>query len=128
MILTIRTDKPEAEIGLYQAFSQKAYKKWQAHKELSATMHSVIKELLTAQGLDWKDIEGVIYFEGPGSFTGLRIGASVANALAVSNKIPVTSQGGQNWIEEGIKFLVDGKAGIALPEYGSEPHITSRKK
>ena len=47
MILSIRTDKPEAEIGLFSADGQKlVYKTWQAHRELSSTILVVIKELL----------------------------------------------------------------------------------
>ena len=128
MILTIRTDKPETEIGLYQGATPRAYKKWLAHRQLGATIHEEIKELLDSIELDWKDIEGVVYYKGPGSFTGLRIGASVANALAASSNIPLTNQGGQNWIEIGLKTLAKGQNEIALPEYGSEPHTTTPKK
>lgn len=128
MILTIRTDNPQAEIGLYDGFNQRAYKTWQAHRELGSTVHVVIKELLDSVDLSWKDISGVVYFKGPGSFTGLRIGASVANALAASNDIPVACVGGENWMEAGIKSLSKNKKIVALPEYGSEPHITSQKK
>lgn len=128
MILTIRTDKPEAEVGLYEGEQQKAYKKWQAHRELGLTIHIVIKELLDKEYIGWSDIKGVIYFKGPGSFTGLRIGASVANALAVSNNIPVASQDGEEWIENGIKSLSKNQETAALPEYGSEPHVTAQKK
>jgi tRNA threonylcarbamoyladenosine biosynthesis protein TsaB len=37
------------------------------------------------------DIEGVVCFKGPGSFTGLRIGLTVGNALAYAQNIPVVA-------------------------------------
>lgn len=129
MILTIRTDKPEAEIGLYENADQAAYKKWQAHRELGATIHKAIKELLDSQNKTWNDIRGVIYFKGPGSFTGLRIGASVANALAESNQAPIVCRNGEDWIEDALSSLAQGgNDRTALPEYGSEPHVTAPSK
>lgn len=128
MILTIRTDKTEAEIGLFQGVNELAYKKWQAHRELGATIHKAVKELLDSQGKDWNDLEGIVYYKGPGSFTGLRIGAALANALAYGNSIPISSQHGENWISEGIKALKRGKNKVALPEYGSDAFTTRPKK
>jgi tRNA threonylcarbamoyladenosine biosynthesis protein TsaB len=128
MILTIRTDKPEAEIGLYQGRKEIAYKTWQAHRMLSTTVHKVIEELLQAAGKSWSDIRGIVYYEGPGSFTGLRIGAAVANALTYALGIPVSTNHGANWQEKGIEALDSGVNLPAIPQYGSEPHITRQKK
>jgi tRNA threonylcarbamoyladenosine biosynthesis protein TsaB len=129
MILTIRTDNPEAEIGLYESGQQVAYKKWQAHRELSSTIHKVIYELLESAGKEWADIAGIIYFKGPGSFTGLRIGASVANALAESNNAPISNQNSEDWIGQGLKALAGNETDqAAIPEYGGEPHVTAQKK
>jgi tRNA threonylcarbamoyladenosine biosynthesis protein TsaB len=128
VILTIRTDKPEAEIGLFENSKRLTYRKWHAHRELSATIHKVIKELLDQQNKDWRDITGIIFYKGPGSFTGLRIGASVANAISTASGTNLVSQNGEKWIELGIERLEEGKNETALPEYGSDPHITKPKK
>jgi tRNA threonylcarbamoyladenosine biosynthesis protein TsaB len=128
MILTIKTDQPLAEIGLYDGSDQTGYKSWEAHRELSSTIHVVIKDLLDAAGKDWSDINGIVYFKGPGSFTGLRIGASVANALAAANSASVSNKNGEDWIDEGIAAVQSGKNEPAVPEYGSAPHITVQKK
>ena len=80
LILTIRTDKPEAEIGLFEDNKQLAYEMWQAHRELSDTIHKKIEKLLKSQKKDWQNIDGIVCFKGPGSFTGLRIGLTVGNA------------------------------------------------
>lgn len=129
LILTIRTDKPEAEIGLYESDRQLAYTAWEAHRQLAETLHQRIADMLTAQGRAWVDVEGIIVFEGPGSFTGLRIGLSVANALAYAQTVPIVATGGGNWLADGQHRLAAGENdSLAMPEYGALPHITQAKK
>lgn len=52
----------------------------------------MIDELLKKHGLKVGDLSSIEVFEGPGSFTGLRVGAAIANALAYSLKIPINSK------------------------------------
>lgn len=40
----------------------------------------------------WKELEGIEVETGPGSFTGLRVGVSVANALGFALGIPVNGK------------------------------------
>lgn len=128
LILTIRTDKPDAEVGLYSGNQQLNYEVWQAHRELSRTIHAKIAELLSGQGKTWQDLGGIVCLKGPGSFTGLRIGLTVANALAYGLGIPVVAEQGA-WIEQGIVRLERGEHdALALPEYGSPAHVTLPKK
>jgi tRNA threonylcarbamoyladenosine biosynthesis protein TsaB len=128
-ILTLRTDKPEAELGLYLGERQIAYQRWQAHRALAETIHIKLEKLLASQAKNLYEVEGVVVFKGPGSFTGLRIGLSVANALAASLNIPIISANGDLWIAEGLNRLIAGEdERIVLPEYGSPPHITKPKK
>ncbi len=129
MILTIRTDKPEAEVGLFDSGQKLAYEKWQAHRQLSETIHKKISELLKEQKADWSNIKGIIAYSGPGSFTGLRIGASVANSLAESLEIPVIGSTGDDWIKQGIEKLKRGENNkIIVPEYGRGARITQPRK
>lgn len=48
-----------------------------------------INDLLTTMGVKLSQVELVTVSIGPGSFTGLRVGVSVAQALAWANDIPV---------------------------------------
>ncbi|QQS20418.1 tRNA (adenosine(37)-N6)-threonylcarbamoyltransferase complex dimerization subunit type 1 TsaB [Candidatus Saccharibacteria bacterium] len=128
-MLTLRTDKPEAEIGLYDGETQLGYESWQAHRELAETIHTKIKQLLEGYDKSWHDIQGLVVFEGPGSFTGLRIGLTTANALAQSLNIPIIASQNPKWIETGVKKLIRGENDrIALPFYGAPVHITPQKK
>ena len=129
IILTIRTEKPEAEIGLYDGATQLAYETWHAHRELAETVHGKIESLLKSQHMNWPDVQGIVCFQGPGSFTGLRIGLTVANALSDSYKLPIVATQDPAWLETGIRRLLDGEADkLALPFYGADAHITPPKK
>src|SRR5205814_2896049 len=110
IILATRTDKPEAELAIYENGQKLAEVKWQAHRQLAETIHTKLKEILNKSSISFEGLEGIVFYGGPGSFTGLRIGASVANALAYAQKIPIVSRGGKDWIETGISDLLKGKS------------------
>lgn len=129
MILTLRTDKPESEIGLFDGNKRLAHEAWHAHRQLAETIHQKIKEILSSQGKSLHDITGIVIYKGPGSFTGLRIGISVANALAYSLNIPIAGTSGDDWLKDGLVKLQAGKGGAAVvPEYGSAANITQPRK
>lgn len=129
IVLVLRTDNPDAEIGLYDGESQLAYIKWQAHRELAETIHRRLYEILEQAGRRLEDTQGIVVYRGPGSFTGLRIGISVANALAYGLSIPVAGSTGTNWIALG-QAVLDKEQGSkqVIPEYGAPVHITAPKK
>ena len=58
----------------------------------SQTVLPMIEELLLAHGLKLTDITAFTVETGPGSFTGLRVGATVANALGHLLNIPVNGK------------------------------------
>ena len=129
IILTLRTDKPEAEIGLYDGSSQLAYEIWTAHRQLAETLHAKIEALLAGQDKQLTDLEGIVCYQGPGSFTGLRIGLTVANALSYSYDLPIVAQQDPEWLETGLARLQQGERDtLALPYYGADAHITLPKK
>jgi len=128
-ILAIRTDKPEAELYIYDNQTKTAEIKWRAHLKLSETLNSKVEEILNKLSISYTDLDGIAVFKGPGSFTGLRIGITVANTLAYSFSIPIVASDGPDWIKKSINPLANGKNDkIAIPEYGSEAHTTQPRK
>lgn len=128
LIITIRTDKPDAEVGLYEDSKQLAYETWTAHRQLAETLHRKLAALLQQCGKDWPDLQGIVAFKGPGSFTGLRIGLTVADTLAYGLQIPIVGAENPAWLEHGIAALQDGHDDHSvLPEYGAPVHITLPK-
>ena len=129
IILSIRTDKPESEIGLFNDHQQLGYFVWEAHRTLSETIHSKIEEILNKSSISLKDVQGIIVFQGPGSFTGLRIGISVANALAYGLGVPIVARQDPKWLEQGISDLLSGcNDKIVQAFYGQEAKTTKPKK
>jgi tRNA threonylcarbamoyladenosine biosynthesis protein TsaB len=128
IILSIRTDKPEAEVGLFTDGKQIGYKVWEAGRALSLQLHRVIEELLATQGKSLQDVQGIVCYAGPGSFTGLRIGLTVGNALAYGLDVPIVAMQDPEWIQGGIARLATGQPDkLALPFYGAPVHITQQK-
>jgi tRNA threonylcarbamoyladenosine biosynthesis protein TsaB len=129
LILTIKTDQMLAELGLFNGAEAIDKLQWEAHRTLADTIHLKIKELLDNNKLDWDKLGGIVGFAGPGSFTGLRIGLTVANALAYSLHIPIVATKNDDWQGQGIKQLLAGKnQKIAVPYYGQEANISTPKK
>ena len=63
-----------------------------AKKEKSQKLLPFIKATLQKEGKKLSDINEIEVFTGPGSFTGLRVGVSVANALGYSLGVPVNGK------------------------------------
>lgn len=68
-----------------------------------------IKKLLEARSAKPEDVEEIEAFPGPGSFTGLRIGCAIVNAMNYA-----------------LGKLTD-YGGLVFPFYGKEPNISQRK-
>lgn len=129
LILTLRTDKPEAEIGLYDGAQQLDYQTWQAHRQLAETLHLKVAKLLEVHAYKLHDLGGLAVYQGPGSFTGLRIGITVANALADSLTIPIIGATGDEWLVNCLQQLAAGQSSTTvIPEYGALPNITQPRK
>ena len=88
---------------------------WASRRDLARDLLKFIHDKLIENHADWQDLTELHYFVGPGSFTGLRIGASVINTLGDQLNIPIYNQRGE-------------KIALALPEYGREANITPPKK
>lgn len=129
MILTIKTDQPEAMLALWRDNTEVQKISWHAHRELSSTILINLEQLLSDNKLASADLEGIVFFAGPGSFTGLRIGCSLANSLAYAHEIPVMATHGSSWIQEGIKALRNGHGQpVVRPDYGRPARITQPRK
>ena len=88
---------------------------WEGGREMAEGLHRFIFEKLKENGKGWQDISEISYFSGPGSFTGLRIGAAIVNALAHELNIPLYNHRGE-------------RCKIIIPEYGRGANISKPRK
>ena len=79
------------EVKVAIKFNSKLYKKTVKNIK-SQNVLQLIDELLRENKFELKDIREIEVNTGPGSFTGLRVGISVANALGFALKIPVNGK------------------------------------
>lgn len=88
---------------------------WESGRNLARDLLKYLRDRLAEQGKDFKDITEIHFFAGPGSFTGLRIGATIVNTLASDLNIPLYNHRGE-------------KVALIMPEYGRPANITPPKK
>lgn len=128
MILMLDTSTPVCKLTLIDGNSR-FDNNWQADRTLAKDLLGYIFSNLQAHDKTWSDIKAIGTFEGPGSFTGLRIGLTVLNTIADSEKIPIVGGRGENWQADILDKLQNGQNDkIVLPFYGSEAHITQSQK
>lgn len=84
-------------------------------RDTAEKIFSFIHSALEENDKDWIDITEITFMSGPGSFTGLRIGAAVVNALADQLGVPLHNHRGE-------------KVPLILPDYGREANISKPRK
>ena len=75
-----------------------------SREEKSQKLLPFIDELLKKQGIKLEDITEIEVNTGPGSFTGLRVGVSVANALGWVLGVPVNGKNLKKGESVDIKY------------------------
>lgn len=60
-------------------------------RSYSATLVAAVGELLAQSGIELRELGGIVAVNGPGSFTGVRVGLSAVKGLAEGAQIPVVA-------------------------------------
>jgi len=128
MIVLLDTSTPTCRLSLVEG-EWRHDVTWEAARGLAKGLLSFLEQELSGQEKVWNDVTGLVIYQGPGSFTGLRIGVTVCNSLAYANNIPIVGATGEAWQYTGLQRLLDGQNDeIVLPEYGGEANITQPRK
>ncbi len=125
MILALSTTGSTTELWL---LPDGGHVEWESGRRLADELLDRIKGICKAKSQTIDDITGIIILSGPGSFTSLRIGHTVANALADSLDIPIVGAMGDDWLKEGQAALPKTKPGQSVwPFYGAEANVSRPK-
>ena len=71
--------------------------KYNFDRDLAEKLLGWLRDKLAENNKTWQDITEITFMSGPGSFTGLRIGASVVNTLAHELNIPLRDHHGKEY-------------------------------
>lgn len=80
------TDRASVAVGHAGAVHRAALDGARKH---ARALPALIDDVLAAAGAQLSDVTGVVLADGPGSFTGLRVGAAVAKALVHARRLPL---------------------------------------
>jgi tRNA threonylcarbamoyladenosine biosynthesis protein TsaB len=89
LILNIDTALETASICLAENGNAIAYSANHAQKDHAAWLHPAIIKLFSAQNIPIADIAAIAVSEGPGSYTGLRVGMATAKGLCYALNKPL---------------------------------------
>lgn len=128
MIVLLDTSTPVCFISLVDG-DWRYDDQWQAGRGLAKGLLGYIQTQLQQHDASWADITGIGVFQGPGSFTGLRIGLTAMNTIADAQQIPIIGSQGSDWQTNALARLRAGDNDrLVMPFYGGEAHITTPRK
>ncbi len=87
--LAIETSNVPTSVALLKGEEVLGERLIEVQNQTSALLASYIPQLLEKAGITEKDLDFISIGEGPGSYTGLRVGMSLAKGLSYSLKIPL---------------------------------------
>ena len=88
MILSLDTSGPLFSIAILNNKCL-GMREFEANKDQSERMIIEIQALLKTLSLSFKDIKGIAFGSGPGSFSGVRIACGIAYGIAFAKEIPI---------------------------------------
>jgi len=89
MIICLETATNLCSVALCDSAGVISLRESNESKSHASTLTVFIEEILRNQGIRARDLDAVAVSKGPGSYTGLRIGVSVAKGIAYGASIPL---------------------------------------
>lgn len=89
MILCLETATSICSVALCSNSGVISMRESHDNKSHASSLTLFIEDLLKQENMSVKDLEAIAVSKGPGSYTGLRIGVSVAKGMAYAVSIPV---------------------------------------
>ena len=112
LILNIETSTTVCSVNIAENGIKLIGKETNEQNAHSKVLTSFIEELFKEINFQIKDIDAVAISKGPGSYTGLRIGVSVAKGIAYGSGIPLISVSTLQNMAWGAKSLSAKEQGV----------------
>ncbi|UYZ57752.1 tRNA (adenosine(37)-N6)-threonylcarbamoyltransferase complex dimerization subunit type 1 TsaB [Hymenobacter latericus] len=93
LILALETSSPVCSVALTQGGALLAATELRLEKSHSSHLTVLIEQLLSNAGVTLEQVSAVAVSDGPGSYTGLRIGAAAAKGLCYALGLPLVAVG-----------------------------------
>ena len=113
MILCLETATPVCSVALCNRSGVVSVRESREDKSHAKQLTIFIEELLKEAGIGPSDLEAVAVSKGPGSYTGLRIGVSVAKGIAYGASVPLIGV-------DTTRSMFNGIAGVADEKFGTD--------
>lgn len=89
MILAIDTATRWTGVALHDGTAIIAELGWRAKNTQTIELAAAVADILRKTGVDAADLKGVAVANGPGSYTGLRVGLAFAKGFALAHNLPM---------------------------------------
>lgn len=91
LTLAINTASQESALALIQDDRVLGEVAWLSNANESTKVLPGLEELLNQAGKTWEDLTHIFVVKGPGAYTSLRVGITIANGIAWTLKLPMKS-------------------------------------
>lgn len=108
MILAIDTSTEWVGLALFDGEQVICEQTWKSHNRHTVELVPAIEQLINRVGVKKTDLSGLGVALGPGSFTSLRIGVTVAKGLAMALELPVVGM-------HSLDILAAGQPAMEIP-------------
>jgi tRNA threonylcarbamoyladenosine biosynthesis protein TsaB len=115
MLLALETATDRASVAVGLPGAEPLEENLAGARRHAAALLPMIQSLLRRAGASLDDVSGIVLSDGPGSFTGLRVGAAVAKALVQARGLPL-------WVAPSLLVRAAGVAredGLVLAVAGA---------
>lgn len=109
MILCLETATPVCSVALNSACCTLAKRETEGQNAHSEKITNFIREVMEEAGIGYSQLDAVAVSQGPGSYTGLRIGVSTAKGICYAADLPLMAIDTLEAMAYGMKEKLGGQ-------------------
>lgn len=111
MILCLETATPVCSVALNESCCTIALRETEGQNAHSEKITNFIREVMEVAHVDYRQLDAVAVSQGPGSYTGLRIGVSTAKGICYAADLPLMAIDTLEAMAYGMKMKLGSQIG-----------------